>query len=1300
MIINFKNNSTTGKMHQISQQVLNTSQSSTIMRKPIQLQQNQQQSVVLPTVELRSNANQAISNKKSRQNLNINKHPSSNQIDITESNQNTTSKGRLQFNKQIDDDSSEGLIVQYVDRLNFVNEDIASYTSSILSSSKPAQIIKPHQMGLIKQIKSQQQALNNQNQTISRQLNRNFNNQNQSANHTMVVMPSKNIEQTESQSSSPNIYLKKASQYYHKRSETATELIQQNTLHNTSGLADPIRQQYYQTIIGEEAIRGASSGSSNIQSNQQQNLTQNALFSSSGNSKIAHKNNEIIFSKLKKNQAKMNEDQSSVKNILKKIALQNSSVASISQTPQYHHQKSISNEGNLNYYQTQSSNTIKVNNQLSKQKIELISVMSTKNQQSKHFIIKKDIQALPQKNQDRYRSFANTQNPQNQIQYNGSPNAQSPSSLKVAMKSIRNNNQQEQQLAYMTLKTQKQEKQSNHSSNQNIRMSQSSNAQNLQTNQQFRSDSLSHHQTFENFNFKNDSLMTPEIINSKIVTILPTFARQSLNQSQLKRKETFQKNLQNNVYFQDETNFGANEDTPSFQKGYKILNFPQTTKHSLTKIRPSESNKNSILPKIIRQKTSESDLKVMPRNYYQGQKPLTSQNTYEGSQIDIINESAKSVNNQKQQQATYYKMIQKLIKQPGHLRNNTTQINSQNNGKAATFSETVSQQSFHNQLSQNPQLQRKHDTPQQIFKNSDKSIRAISNENDIRQEHNPHFNIFHSTIQSQINNEDQQDESPFMNDNRKQLKQVDESDSDQNNSSIYQASRDRKKSIVQSYQNQPIICQITPQYDKRGAGNQLQSVIQINQFKQSLDNKSTEMSSKQEQISRYNSGQIIPIIPSVQSSQIKSTISQTNQNFSSMSGTNYQQLLQKMISIRDSNSGKSPQENLMKQSISSKGQKGQKKATSLIKEDSNEEKSSSNSNSNQEIIIDPKVQPIKKDDLFTKKLKVLLSKKHRRQKTAQLQQVFGQFQQSLVERRYQEDVQNLNQSEAQRKQIGMSENFNSQVNSSQESLRTMIVVSDRDLKIDKIKDGCQSEYLMSEASLALRDINFNQKQGIDKQKHWLLDSSRFDYDQQNVNQQLISDKKRNLDDDISDTVEFDRDNSSQETPPHISKKGNDLSTGTMMKKELSESLSSPTIKKIKQSTQSPGIRLARQSILTFQNTSVKLKDQSNLITIDRQDEEPSELINQSNLNNSLIIDKILSAYHTAEEFKEREKSFLLEIYQQLNVENQEKILLFPKFRLPSLDNFFQPSYYDTIYLQQANSSKAEQPILENDFCFD
>ena len=57
----------------------------------------------------------------------------------------------------------------------------------------------------------------------------------------------------------------------------------------------------------------------------------------------------------------------------------------------------------------------------------------------------------------------------------------------------------------------------------------------------------------------------------------------------------------------------------------------------------------------------------------------------------------------------------------------------------------------------------------------------------------------------------------------------------------------------------------------------------------------------------------------------------------------------------------------------------------------------------------------------------------------------------------------------------MSENFNSQVNSSQESLRTMIVVSDRELIKDKIKEGFQSEYLMSEGSIALKDLNFHQK---------------------------------------------------------------------------------------------------------------------------------------------------------------------------------------------------------------------------------
>ena len=48
----------------------------------------------------------------------------------------------------------------------------------------------------------------------------------------------------------------------------------------------------------------------------------------------------------------------------------------------------------------------------------------------------------------------------------------------------------------------------------------------------------------------------------------------------------------------------------------------------------------------------------------------------------------------------------------------------------------------------------------------------------------------------------------------------------------------------------------------------------------------------------------------------------------------------------------------------------------------------------------------------------------------------------------------------------------------------------------------------------------------------------------------------------------------------------------------------------------------------------------------------------------------------------------------------EKVILYPKFKLPSLDNFFQPSYYDTIYLTQVGQNAEDWPKLEQHFNFD
>lgn len=294
-------------------------------------------------------------------------------------------------------------------------------------------------------------------------------------------------------------------------------------------------------------------------------------------------------------------------------------------------------------------------------------------------------------------------------------------------------------------------------------------------------------------------------------------------------------------------------------------------------------------------------------------------------------------------------------------------------------------------------------------------------------------------------------------------------------SPTHEASYARKKSVIQSFQTQVIGVKITPAFDKATVANQLQSVLQINHFQQSLDNKSTEDSSKQEFISRYNSGQI-PIIQSVASSQIKSH--STNgmpggQNFSSLSANNYQQLLQKMISIRDSQPGRSPSQGeqlTLKPTSSLVGTKNSKpsnsgkKATSLIKEDSNEEKSSSNSNSNQEIVeVDPQAQLIKKDDLFTKKLKVLLSSRHKRQRTTQLNFIYGRQQSSFIEKRYHED-QKQNKLQSSRNQNALA---------TQENKQTGAISMNADPSIENQNDSICSVIVMTERS---EEISEHKKQ--------------------------------------------------------------------------------------------------------------------------------------------------------------------------------------------------------------------------------
>lgn len=59
-----------------------------------------------------------------------------------------------------------------------------------------------------------------------------------------------------------------------------------------------------------------------------------------------------------------------------------------------------------------------------------------------------------------------------------------------------------------------------------------------------------------------------------------------------------------------------------------------------------------------------------------------------------------------------------------------------------------------------------------------------------------------------------------------------------------------------------------------------------------------------------------------------------------------------------------------------------------------------------------------------------------------------------------------------------------------------------------------------------------------------------------------------------------------------------------------------------------------------------------------------------------------------------------EFHKKLNVEVTERVILYPKYKQPSLDNFLQPSYYDTIYLAQVGQNAEDLPKLERLFNFD
>jgi hypothetical protein len=59
---------------------------------------------------------------------------------------------------------------------------------------------------------------------------------------------------------------------------------------------------------------------------------------------------------------------------------------------------------------------------------------------------------------------------------------------------------------------------------------------------------------------------------------------------------------------------------------------------------------------------------------------------------------------------------------------------------------------------------------------------------------------------------------------------------------------------------------------------------------------------------------------------------------------------------------------------------------------------------------------------------------------------------------------------------------------------------------------------------------------------------------------------------------------------------------------------------------------------------------------------------------------------------------LCNLYKRFNVDYEEKLLLYPKYRMHEMDTYISPSYYDTIY-QGVGESSIGGPTLESNFTF-
>ncbi|CDW83269.1 UNKNOWN [Stylonychia lemnae] len=824
---------------------------------------------------------------------------------------------------------------------------------------------------------------------------------------------------------------------------------------------------------------------------------------------------------------------------------------------------------------------------------------------------------------------------------------------------------------------------------------------------------------------------TPIIINTKIIANMPSLNRQSTVASALKRNDSYQKNLQNNAYFQEGASQTPVSGGSSFIKGSKNQTYNVNTSGFQNALTLKKEHSDQFFPSIKQQKTQLTDQSSqIPKIKYPNSSQYTNQMSQDfGNDQDTANEMIDNYFNGNQSQGVnknnYHKMITKLVqKQPTHHQRNYSHQIEQSSSAGPNGGSLKEKLNLENQIKLNVNLQNKvlntrNEDIQGKIQNIIQTIQAKQSQQDQKNqlEIAPIFKLPASTNQSQ--NIDREDESPYNNQMNQPRKVQSSETVEENYSPTTQETAMFKNNVIKSYQTE-LMTELTPQYQMKVGGNQLNSVLQIAQFKESLEKQSTQMSSNHQNFSRHNSGQMLPFIASVGSSQIKLAQNMLPQN-SGISNSGYQQILQKMIGMRDSSGNKNPLENSLKSSHpnvnsnkqNSKLGNGEKKTTSLIKEDSNEEKSSSNSNSNQEIIIDPKVKPIQKQDLFTKQLKQFLKTKHARQKTAQLLPIFGRIQNNLIEKRYNEDLDLKTTRDQQTQRENAEKSESNQVNQSQSQLQSFRVLTN--LESDRMRDSLY-ELLASDNTTARVEKKKSTRQA-DKNKFWLLDSSRFD---QAIEQQKLQKLKEDqLSDEqdlnMSDTVVFDKDSSSNDTPPNKGAKGK---VQKFKEKEVKKSEEKVLV--VKQETVEPVLKsqntVVNQSNKSFAKSIIEppssrqaqvrssineRENESNFITIEAQD-DLDETNTQSENQQSMIVNQLLT--HTknsidSHNFQIRIEETINEIYKRLNVDVSEKILLYPKFKLPALDNFFQPSYYDIIYVQSSQYTK-DYPSLEGHFNFD